>query len=211
MFCILAHKGAWTTIRKCVWFYWFSCGRNRKSRRGETLILLFLMRKTIHSTICHVALFTIISAENLVAPPPPLAAGALFKDFTFKKTKNLGYSEKNVFFRIRKKTCFSAFSWNHMISFSLHFFIGKTYTFEHLKFIKDLFCDVLLDLEIRLKIDHFERDISEKFPIAYDGNHETSEPRIIHLQGPYFFIHFFQFLCFHCCPGFGPWTPLPLG
>ena len=43
--------------------------------------------------------------------------------------------------------------------------------FEHRKLTKDLFCNVLLDFEIRLKIDHFERDISEQFPIAYDAIH----------------------------------------
>ena len=40
-------------------------------------------------------LFTIISAENLVAPPPPTASGGAFLlIFQDKKTKNLGYSEK---------------------------------------------------------------------------------------------------------------------
>ena len=43
--------------------------------------------------------------------------------------------------------------------------------FEHRKLTKDLFCNVLLDFEIRLKIDHFERDISEQFPTAYDAIH----------------------------------------
>ena len=56
------------------------------------------------------------------------------------------------------------------MSFSLHFFIGKTYLFEHRKLTKNLLCDVLLDFEKkRLKIDNFERGISEQFPIAYDG------------------------------------------
>ena len=55
--------------------------------------------------------------------------------------------------------------------FSLHFFSGKTYTFEHRQLTKNLFRDVLLDFEKRLKIDHFERGISEQFPIAYDGIH----------------------------------------
>ena len=55
--------------------------------------------------------------------------------------------------------------------FSLHFFIGKTYMFEHRNLSKILFCHVLLDFEKRLKIDHFERGISEHLPIAYDGIH----------------------------------------
>ena len=51
------------------------------------------------------------------------------------------------------------------------FFIRKTYMFEHRKLTKNLCCDVLLDFENRLKIDHFECGISEQFPIAYDGIH----------------------------------------
>ena len=42
--------------------------------------------------------------------------------------------------------------------------------FEHRNLSNKLFCHVLLDLKKeRLKIDHFERRISEHFPIAYDG------------------------------------------
>ena len=55
--------------------------------------------------------------------------------------------------------------------FSLHFFIGKIYMFEHRKFTNNLYCDILLDFEKRLKIDHFECGISEQFPIAYDRIH----------------------------------------
>ena len=55
--------------------------------------------------------------------------------------------------------------------FSLHFFIGRTCIVEHQNLSKILFCHVLLDFEKRLKIDHFERGISEHFPIAYDGIH----------------------------------------
>ena len=55
--------------------------------------------------------------------------------------------------------------------FRLHFFIGKTYMFEHRNLSKNLFCHVLLDFEKRLKIDNFERNISEHFPIAYAGIH----------------------------------------
>ena len=43
--------------------------------------------------------------------------------------------------------------------------------FKHRKLTKNLFCNVLLDFDKRLKIDHFERGISEQFPIAYDGIH----------------------------------------
>ena len=55
--------------------------------------------------------------------------------------------------------------------FSLHFFIGKTHMFEHQNLSKNLFGHVLLDFEKRLKIDHFERGMSEHFPEAYDGIH----------------------------------------
>ena len=55
--------------------------------------------------------------------------------------------------------------------FSLHFFIGKTFMFEHRNLSKILFCRVLLDFEKSLKIDHFERGISEHVPTAYDGIH----------------------------------------
>ena len=34
-----------------------------------------------------------------------------------------------------------------------------------------MFCHVLVDFEKRLKIDNFERGISEHFPTAYDGIH----------------------------------------
>ena len=47
--------------------------------------------------------------------------------------------------------------------FSLRFFIGKTYMFEHRKLTKNLLCDVLLDFDKRLKINHFERRISDNF------------------------------------------------
>ena len=55
--------------------------------------------------------------------------------------------------------------------FSLHFFIGEICMFEYSKSFKNLFCHALLDFERGLKIGHFERDISEHFPIAYDEVH----------------------------------------
>ena len=55
--------------------------------------------------------------------------------------------------------------------FSLHFLIGKTFMFEHRNLSTILFCHVLVDYEKRLKIDNFERGISEHFPTAYDGIH----------------------------------------
>ena len=95
--------------------------------------------------------------------------------------------------------------------FSLLFYMGKTYMFEHRNPSKKLFCHVLLDFEKRLKINHFGRGISEHFPIAYDGIHM----KLLNLEWfiskaltvSYIFV--FQFLRFHCCPGFEPWPPLP--
>ena len=43
--------------------------------------------------------------------------------------------------------------------------------FEHRKLTKNVFCNVLLDFEKKLKIDHFESGISEQLPIVYDGIH----------------------------------------
>ena len=41
--------------------------------------------------------------------------------------------------------------------------------FEHRNLSNNLFFHVLLDFDKTLKIDLFERCISENFPIAYDG------------------------------------------
>ena len=155
MFCILGHEGAWSPIRIYVWFYWFSC-KNRNNRRSATLILLFSTKKQVHSTACHVALFTIISAENRLR-----RRGRFLLVLHYIKNK-----KPRVF---GKNRVFSAFLWNHTMFFSLQFSIGKTCIFEHRNLSKILFCHVLLDFEKRLKIDHFERGISEHFPIAYDG------------------------------------------
>ena len=57
--------------------------------------------------------------------------------------------------------------------FSLHFFIGKTYMFEHRNLSKNLFRHVLLDFEKKLKIDHVERGIRW-------NPKETSQLRIVH-------------------------------
>ena len=43
--------------------------------------------------------------------------------------------------------------------------------FEHPKLTKNLFCNVFLDFQKRLRIDNSERGMSEQFPIAYDGIH----------------------------------------
>ena len=84
--------------------------------------------------------------------------------------------------------------------------------FEHRKLTKNVFCNVLLDFEKRLKIDHSERGISEQLPIAYDGIHMKLLNLELFISKALTFSEiFFNFYVFHCCPGFGPWPPLPLG
>ena len=91
---------------------------------------------------------------------------------------------------------------------SLHFFIGKAYMFEHRNLPKNLFRYVLLDFENRLEIDQFERCISEHFPVAYGGIHMKLLNLKVFISKAFTFSYiFFQFLCFHCCPGFRPWQP----
>ena len=80
--------------------------------------------------------------------------------------------------------------------------------FEHRNLSKNLFRYVLLDCEKRLKIDHFERCISEHFPIAYGGIHMKLLNLELLISKAFTFSYiFFQLLCFHCCPGFKPWPP----
>ena len=76
--------------------------------------------------------------------------------------------------------------------------------FQRGKLTKNLFCNVLLDLEKRLKIDHFERGISEQLPIVYDGIHMKLLNLELFISKALLFQRFFQFLCFHCCPGYEP-------
>ena len=113
----------------------------KKNRRGATLILFFPCNTRIHSTIRHVALFTIISAENLIAPLPPSAVVALFRTFFILKNEKPRVFGKNHVFRILTKSS---------MFFSLHFFIGKTHMFEHRNLSRNLFRHVLLDFEKRL-------------------------------------------------------------
>ena len=89
--------------------------------------------------------------------------------------------------------------------FNLHFFIGKTYLFEHRNLSKNFFCHVLVDFEKRFKIDHLELGISEHFPIAYDGIYM----KLLNLESFIrkaltFSYMFFQLPFFQCCPGFRP-------
>ena len=92
--------------------------------------------------------------------------------------------------------------------FSLCFFIGKTSMFEHRNLSKNLFRHVLLDFDKRLKIDHFERCISENYPIAHGGIHMKLLNLELFISKAFTFSEiFFQLLCFHGCPGFRPWPP----
>ena len=89
--------------------------------------------------------------------------GRFLDILVLQTTKNKGYLKtKRGFFRISMKSydvCQPSF------------FIGKAYMFEHRNLSKNLFRYVLLDFEKRLKIDHFQRCISEHSPIAYGGIH----------------------------------------
>ena len=92
--------------------------------------------------------------------------------------------------------------------FSLHFVIGKTYMFEHRNLSKILFCHVLLDSEIRLNMDHFERGISEHFPIAYDGIHmKFLNLELLISKALTFSYVFFNFYVFIVVQDLGPGPP----
>ena len=70
--------------------------------------------------------------------------------------------------------------------------------FEHRNLSNNLFFHVLLDFDKTLKIDHFERCISENFPIAYDG----TRMKLINLEllisktltFSYIFVSFYVFI-----------------
>ena len=86
-------------------------------------------------------------------------------------------------------------------------FLAKN-CFEHRNLSKSLFRHVLWDLKKKLKIDIFERCISEHFPIAYGGIHMKLLNLELFISKALTFSYiFFQLLCFHCCPGFRPWPP----
>ena len=81
--------------------------------------------------------------------------------------------------------------------------------FEHRKLTKNLFCNVLLDFEKkRLKIDHFERGISEQFPIAYDGIHMKLLNLELFISKALTFSYiFFNFYVFIVVQDLGPGHP----
>ena len=93
-------------------------------------------------------------------------------------------------------------------NFQPSFFIGKTYMFEHRKLTKNLFYNVLLDFEKRLKIDNFERGISEQFPIAYDGIHMKLLNLELFISKALAFSElFFNFYVFIVVQDLGPGPP----
>ena len=97
--------------------------------------------------------------------------------------------------------------------FSLRFFIGKTYMFEHRNLSRNLFRHVLLDFDKRLKIDRFERCISKHFPIAYGGIHMKLLNLELFISKAFDFSYiYFQLLCFLVVQdsGLGP-PPSKLG
>ena len=64
----------------------------------------------------------------------------------------------------------------------------------------------------RLKIDHFERGISEQFPIAYDGIHmKLLNLELFMSKVPTFSEMFFNFYVFIVVQDLAPGPPLPLG
>ena len=82
--------------------------------------------------------------------------------------------------------------------------------FEHRNLSKNLFCHVLLVFETRLKIDHFERGISEHFPIAYDGIHMKLLNLELFISKALTFSNiFFHFYVFIVVQDFGPGPPPP--
>ena len=74
-----------------------------------------------------------------------------------------------------------------------------------------MFCHVLLDFEKMLKIDHFERGISEHFPIAHDGIHMKFLNLELFISKAltfsYIFVNFYVFIVVQ---DLGPGPPLPL-
>ena len=81
--------------------------------------------------------------------------------------------------------------------------------FEHRKLTKNLFCNVLLDFEKRLKIDNSERGISEQFPIAYDGIHmKLLNLELFMSKALTFSEIFFNFYVFIAVQDLGPGPPL---
>ena len=89
--------------------------------------------------------------------------------------------------------------------FQPSFFIGKRHIFEHRNLSKILFCHVLLDFEKKLKIDHFERGISDHFPIAYDGIHmKLLNLELLISKALTFSYAFFNFYIFIVVQDLGP-------
>ena len=80
--------------------------------------------------------------------------------------------------------------------------------FEHQNLSKNLFGHVLLDFETRLKIDHFERGISEHFPEAYDGIHmKLLNLELFISKALTFSCIFFNFYVFIAVQDSGPSPP----
>ena len=143
--------------------------------------------------------------RKLNCAPAAFGGGDAFEKYlSLQKTRNLGYSEKKkkkkrVFPHLNEiMRCFSAFA----------FFIGKTYMLQHRNLSKNLFCHVLLDFNKRLKIDRFERCVSEHFPNAYGGIHMKFLNLELFISKAFTFSYiFFLLLCFLGCPEFRPCPP----
>ena len=80
--------------------------------------------------------------------------------------------------------------------------------FEHRNLNQNLSGHVLLDFEKRLKIDPFERGISEHFPIAYDGVHMKLLNLELFISKALTFSYiFFTFYVFLVVQDVGPGPP----
>ena len=84
-------------------------------------------------------------------------------NFDYKKQENLGYSKQTRVFPHFNEIirCFSAF----IFSLAKHICLSVK-TFQKTCLVMSYWIS-----KTRLKIDHFERGISEHFPEAYDGIH----------------------------------------
>ena len=85
---------------------------------------------------------------------------------------------------------------------------GKTYMFEHRNLSKNCLAMSYWISKIRLKIDNFERCISEHFPIAYDGIHMKLLILEMFISNALTFSYvFFNFYVFIVVQDLGPDPP----
>ena len=82
--------------------------------------------------------------------------------------------------------------------------------FEHRKLTKNVFCNVLLDFEKRLKLTILSVGISEQLPTAYDGVHmKLLNLELFISKALTFSEMFFNFYVFIVVQDLGPGPPPP--